>query len=141
MICQVLMTLVMPCWCLILGAKLLLSQWQTAAVSFGALCRISCCPCATHVCCHHAQVVKARGESMAAASAQGKPHGMLSVIGLSDADLETICAEARAKLGGDSVCKVANYLFPQVSKIDLSHCTMPLHTADPGSQAITKFTA
>ena len=37
------------------------------------------------------QVVKARGECMAAAAKQGQPHGMLSVIGLSDADLESVC--------------------------------------------------
>ena len=61
------------------------------------------------------QVVKARGESMAAASAQGKPHGMLSVIGLSDEDLEAICADARAKLGDDTFCQIANFLFPQVT--------------------------
>jgi [acyl-carrier-protein] S-malonyltransferase len=36
------------------------------------------------------QVVKARGECMAAAAKQGQPHGMLSVIGLSDADLESV---------------------------------------------------
>ena len=34
------------------------------------------------------QVVKARGESMAAAAQLGEPHGMLSVIGLADADLQ-----------------------------------------------------
>ena len=62
----------------------------------------------------YAQVVKVRGEAMAAASAVGKPHGMLSVIGLTDDDLIAICADARAKLGGDAVCQIANYLFPQV---------------------------
>lgn len=60
----------------------------------------------------HAQVVKRRGESMAAAAKQGKPHGMLSIIGLSDAVLEDVCAKARAKTGGDTVCRIANYLFP-----------------------------
>ncbi|BDA43424.1 Malonyl CoA-acyl carrier protein transacylase [Coccomyxa sp. Obi] len=58
------------------------------------------------------KVVKRRGESMAAAAKQGKPHGMLSIIGLGDAVLEDVCAKARAKLGGDTVCRIANYLFP-----------------------------
>jgi len=62
-----------------------------------------------------AQVVKVRGEAMAAAAAQGKPHGMLSVIGVTDDDLTAICADAKAKLGGDTVCQIANFLFPQVS--------------------------
>ena len=58
------------------------------------------------------QVVKARGESMAAAAKQGRPHGMLSIIGLEDGPLGEICAKVRAKLGGDVVCQLANYLFP-----------------------------
>ena len=49
---------------------------------------------------------------MAAAAKLGKPHGMLSVIGLDDAALEAVCSKARAKVGGDAVCQVANYLFP-----------------------------
>ena len=49
---------------------------------------------------------------MAAAAKTGKPHGMLSVIGLDDAALEPICAKARAKIGGGAVCCIANYLFP-----------------------------
>ena len=53
-----------------------------------------------------------RGENMAAAAQQGRPHGMLSIIGLEDAKLEGICAEARGKLGPGSVCQVANFLFP-----------------------------
>jgi [acyl-carrier-protein] S-malonyltransferase len=54
---------------------------------------------------------------MAAAAAVppgGRPHGMLSVVGLGDADLERLCDEARQQLGGDTVCQLANYLFPQV---------------------------
>lgn len=54
---------------------------------------------------------------MAAAAATppgGRSHAMLSVVGLSDADLERLCAEAREQLGGDTVCQLANYLFPQV---------------------------
>ena len=58
------------------------------------------------------QVVKVRGESMAAAAKQGKPHGMLSIIGLDDAKLESICTEGRGKLGPGLVCQLANYLFP-----------------------------
>lgn len=38
-------------------------------------------------------MVKVRAESMAAAAGMGRPHGMLSVVGLSDADLDAICAE------------------------------------------------
>ena len=60
----------------------------------------------------NAQVVKRRGESMAAAAKLGKPHGMLSIIGLSDAVLEEVCQKARVKIGGDTVCRIANYLFP-----------------------------
>ena len=62
----------------------------------------------------HAQVVKQRGESMAAAAKAGsRPHGMLSIIGLGDAALEGICEAARARTGGaDTVCRLANYLFP-----------------------------
>ncbi|WIA44196.1 hypothetical protein OEZ86_010517 [Tetradesmus obliquus] len=62
------------------------------------------------------KVVKARGAAMAAAAAVppgGRSHGMLSVVGLGDADLERLCEEARQQLGGDTVCQLANYLFPQ----------------------------
>ena len=54
-----------------------------------------------------------RGAHMAAAAKLGKPHGMLSIIGLDDATVEQLCAQARDKLGAGSVCQVANYLFPQ----------------------------
>lgn len=50
----------------------------------------------------------------AAVPAGGRGHGMLSVVGLSDADLDKLCREAREQLGGDTVCQIANYLFPQV---------------------------
>ena len=60
------------------------------------------------------QVVKVRGESMAAAARMGRPHGMVSIIGLSDADLETICKDVRNRLGADTICQLANFLFPQV---------------------------
>ena len=50
----------------------------------------------------------------AARAADGRPHGMLSVVGLEDAGLEAACREAVAKLGGETVCEVANKLFPTV---------------------------
>ena len=56
--------------------------------------------------------MKRRGESMAAAAKLGKPHSMLSVIGLDDAALEAVCSKARARLGSEAVCQIANYLFP-----------------------------
>ena len=37
--------------------------------------------------------MKVRAESMAAAAGMGSPHGMLSVVGLNDADLEAVCKE------------------------------------------------
>lgn len=38
---------------------------------------------------------------------------MLSIIGLDDAKLKDICEKARAKAtGSDTVCQLANYLFP-----------------------------
>ena len=57
-------------------------------------------------------VVKVRAESMADAAKMGDPHGMLSVVGLGDSDLEGICKEVREKMPG-KVCQVANFLFPQ----------------------------
>jgi [acyl-carrier-protein] S-malonyltransferase len=44
------------------------------------------------------KVVKVRAESMAAAAAVGS-HGMLSVVGLGDKELEALCAAAAAKTG------------------------------------------
>ncbi|KAL4449353.1 hypothetical protein ABPG77_006997 [Micractinium sp. CCAP 211/92] len=58
------------------------------------------------------KVVKVRAESMAAAAKQGKPHGMLSVVGLGDTDVEAICAAVRAAQPGN-ICQLANFLFPQ----------------------------
>lgn len=49
---------------------------------------------------------------MAAAARQGRPHGMLSIIGLNDDKLEPICAQARASVGGGCECRLANFLFP-----------------------------
>lgn len=56
-----------------------------------------------------------RAESMAAAAKQGRPHGMLSIIGLGDSELEAIVAQVHQQKGGDTVCQLANFLFPQVS--------------------------
>jgi hypothetical protein len=62
------------------------------------------------------QVVKVRGEAMAAAAAAGgRRHGMLSVVGLSDELLEQLAARACQELGGGTMCQLANYLFPTVS--------------------------
>eukprot|EP00899_Mesostigma_viride_P002913 jgi/Mesvir1/12622/Mv09320-RA.3 len=58
------------------------------------------------------RLVQVRATSMAAAAATGKPHGMLTVVGLPDADLEAICAQVTAGKEG-AVCQVANLLFPQ----------------------------
>ena len=57
-------------------------------------------------------VVKVRAESMAEAAKMGDPHGMLSIVGLGDSDVESICKEVREKMP-DKVCQIANYLFPQ----------------------------
>jgi len=60
-----------------------------------------------------AKVVKQRGASMAAAAgACGRPHGMLSVIGLGDEALEALCGAGRARQPPGTVCQVANHLFP-----------------------------
>ncbi len=44
------------------------------------------------------KVVKVRAESMAAAAKQGE-HGMLSVVGVADPDLEQMCSDAVAECG------------------------------------------
>jgi [acyl-carrier-protein] S-malonyltransferase len=63
-------------------------------------------------------VVKVRAESMAAAAKQGRAHGMLSVVGLADEDISSLCDEARVQAGGpDTVCQLANMLFPQVGDL------------------------
>lgn len=62
------------------------------------------------------KVVKVRGESMAEAAAAGDPHGMLSIVGLSDRDIQDICKQTvdHFKSKDPSViCQMANYLFPQ----------------------------
>ena len=52
------------------------------------------------------KVVKTRAESMAAAAAVGA-HGMLSVVGLGDAELDKLCAAAAAKAGPGCVAACA----------------------------------
>merc|ERR1719382_46085 len=37
---------------------------------------------------------------------------MLSVVGLQDNDIQAICKSVQTEMGGDTVCQVANYLFP-----------------------------
>ena len=71
------------------------------------------------------QVVKARGAAMAAAAAStgGRPHGMLSVVGLSDDQLQGLCEQAVQTGGEGTVCRIANYLFPQVRLSSFSPCT------------------
>lgn len=59
------------------------------------------------------RIVKIRAESMAEAARMGEAHGMLSIVGLTDADIKAICADVRAAQGGGCVCELANYLFPQ----------------------------
>ena len=59
------------------------------------------------------RVVKVRAESMAAAARQGRQHSMLSVIGVDDDSLAAICEDAKRGLPADTVCSVANFLFPQ----------------------------
>ncbi|DBA92937.1 hypothetical protein WJX79_007987 [Trebouxia sp. C0005] len=59
------------------------------------------------------KVVKARGESMAAAATVGRPHGMLSIVGLQDKDIQDICKQALAQAPAGTICQMANFLFPQ----------------------------
>eukprot|EP00879_Flechtneria_rotunda_P017756 GHRR01018614.1.p1 GENE.GHRR01018614.1~~GHRR01018614.1.p1 ORF type:complete len:299 (+),score=88.75 GHRR01018614.1:728-1624(+) len=62
------------------------------------------------------KVVKARGEAMAAAAATppgGRLHGMLSIVGLADSDIQRLCDDAKGQLGNETVCQLANFLFPQ----------------------------
>lgn len=61
------------------------------------------------------QVVKVRSQSMAAAAAVGKPHGMLSVVGLEDSVLQRLCGEVLAAEPEGTVCRIANNLFEKAS--------------------------
>lgn len=58
------------------------------------------------------KLVKLRAEAMDAACKE-RPQAMLSVAGLSRRKLESLCEEARQKFGNDSVCQIANELFPK----------------------------
>ena len=58
------------------------------------------------------KVVKVRAESMAACAKVGD-HGMLTVVGLKDEQLEKIVKDVKAEGKNDEVLEIANYLFPQ----------------------------
>ena len=58
------------------------------------------------------KVVKVRAESMAAAAKVGD-HGMLTVVGLKDEQLEEIVQNVKSEGKKDEVLEIANYLFPQ----------------------------
>lgn len=60
------------------------------------------------------KVVKVRAENMARCAKEGKPHGMLSVVGLDDDKLKKIVEDVRRERGKDAVCQLANFLFPTV---------------------------
>jgi len=55
------------------------------------------------------RLVAARGAAMAEAAATPPPHGMLSIVGLDDAEVDAAVVAGRAAGG---VCAVANRLFP-----------------------------
>lgn len=74
------------------------------------------------------QVVKVRSRSMAAAAAMGRPHGMLSVVGLPDSDLNRICGEVLDGMPNGTVCCIANHLFPNVSAT-VGHLSVFLYQA------------
>eukprot|EP00210_Caulerpa_lentillifera_P007207 g6896.t1 len=56
-----------------------------------------------------------KAESMAEAAKSGKPHGMLSIVGLPDSEVLEICTEVTNgdKKNTNFICQPANYLFPQ----------------------------
>jgi [acyl-carrier-protein] S-malonyltransferase len=58
------------------------------------------------------QLVKARAEGMSEAANSGTDQCMLTVVGLDEDRLESICYKASHSVN-NGVCKVANYLFPQ----------------------------
>lgn len=79
-----------------------------AGVSSGelaALCAASCFSFEEGV-----ALAKLRGECMKAAIQGQEPQKMVSVVGLSEDDVESLCEAAVAEKGG--VCKVGNRLFP-----------------------------
>ncbi|KAJ9531207.1 hypothetical protein QJQ45_006646 [Haematococcus lacustris] len=68
---------------------------------------------------------------MAQAARTGPPHGMLSVVGLADADLQTLCQQARqaVQVEGGTVCQLANFLFPQ-GRVVSGHSAALKHVAE-----------
>lgn len=58
------------------------------------------------------RLVQLRGEAMQDAAAIGK-QAMLSVAGIDKPKLEALCKEAVQKAGPDSICQIANELFPK----------------------------
>ena len=84
-----------------------------AAEQFNIMCPVQLASCTISLPIHHKmQVVKARAAGMAAAAATGRPHGMLSVLGLEDVKLQELCSAARANCEAGTVCQIANMLFP-----------------------------
>jgi [acyl-carrier-protein] S-malonyltransferase len=69
------------------------------------------------------KVVKVRAESMAAAAAAGQPHGMLSVIGLADADLKKIC-DAAAAAAGPGCAPFARHRVTQATSANRACCAV-----------------
>lgn len=59
------------------------------------------------------RLVKLRAEAMQEAATNGKPGAMLSVVGLEKEKLIALCEQTRSSLGGDTVCQIANELFPK----------------------------
>jgi [acyl-carrier-protein] S-malonyltransferase len=59
------------------------------------------------------RLVKLRAEAMQEAATNGKPGAMLSVVGLEKEKLVALCEQTRTSIGGDTVCQIANELFPK----------------------------
>ena len=59
------------------------------------------------------RLVKLRAEAMQEAATNGKPGAMLSVVGLEKEKLAELCEQTRGAIGGDTVCQIANELFPK----------------------------
>lgn len=77
------------------------------------------------------KIVKVRAQAMAQAARTGPPHGMLSVVGLADVDLQTLCQQARqaVQVEGGTVCQLANFLFPQ-GRVVSGHSAALKHVAE-----------
>ena len=59
------------------------------------------------------KLVNLRANAMQEAATMGRKGKMLSVVGMEKDALQQCCEEVRAKLGGDTVCQIANELFPK----------------------------